>query len=282
MKQSLALITMVLALATGLHASDAFQLWKEAKGFWYDEKWEQAAEAYETLLKDHPDSQFRDKSRYFLAYCEVKLNNDDRAFEILSELIEDRSAQDDKNLLEDAKSLRLVIATDKAKRNPAMKSILVDSLKDPMRSIRFQAAHRLAGLKDATGIEVLFHVVENEKDSDLRDLATKDILLVGTDKDKKRLDDILRDMKNTSGDQAPKMLRFIIRDLKNNNETVKVNVPISLYPIILRGLTPEQRDLIEQNHIDLDQLARDLKNMPANTVIFELRNKDQEIKMFLD
>ncbi len=275
-------ILLALLISPNLMAGEDYNLWKEAKKYWYGEKWDEAAQTYEILLKNHPDSPFHYKSMYFLAYCEKKKGNDDRAFELVSQLIGEGEAQSNDNLIEDAKSLRLLIAYQRAKSQPSFKTVLRDALKDKSSAIRFQAASDLAELGERNGVNVLFEFIENTQDTDLRDLAIKKLLLVADEKDKKRLNAFLQEKRSQPGSDAPRMLRLVVRDLTSDNEAIKVNVPEKLLAILLKSLTPEQRDLIEQNNVDLDLLSREIRNMPPNTIIFEISDKNQEIKLILD
>ncbi|MCB1044273.1 MAG: tetratricopeptide repeat protein [Acidobacteria bacterium] len=273
----------MLGVCSAVLAGEDYDLWKEAKRYWYDEEWQKAADSYETLLTNYPNSPFHFKSMYFLAYCEVKMDRDDRAFELLTELVEGKNDdRKDGNLIEDAKSLRILIAFEKSKNDGSFKTVLKDALKDKSTSIRFQSASSLAELGDRACVNVLFQILETTKDADMRDLAIKKLLLVADEKDKKRLDSVLQEKRTEGGEGAPRMLRLIVRDLTGNKETVKVNVPEKLLSIVLRSLTPEQRDLIEQNAVDLDALSREIRNMPPNTVIFQISDKNQEIKLYLD
>lgn len=279
--------TMTIILITGLlcpncFAGDAYSLWKEAKRHWYDGEWAKAAQTYELLLEKHPDSPYQDKSMYFLAYCEEKMEHHSRAFEILSDLIDQRGSQADDNVIEDAKSLRLLIAFKQVDSDPSFKEVLKQSLRDRSKDIRMQAATNLAKLGDRSGISELFKILENEDDTDIRDVVIKHVLLVANEKDKKRLDALLESQRGSEVSGAPRMLRLVVRDLNSDNEALRVNVPEKLLHILLRSLTPEQRELIEQNHVDLDLLAKEMRNMPRHSIIFEIKDQNQEIKLILD
>lgn len=280
MRRFCVLLSIFFIILPGFSGED-YQLFKKAKELWYKEDWAQAGRAYEQIVEEYPDSQFFFKSIYHLAYCKYHLNEKLGAFALLSDLTRDNRV-DDENLVEDAKSFRLRIAYELARKEVGMKDVLIEGLKDPIEDIAFQAASWLAKLDDPSGLEILFRVVERENDADLRDKAVKDILKVGSEADRKRLDTILEEKKGQSDASAPKMLRLVVRDLKTDQETIKINLPISLFNIIFKSLSPEQRDLIEEGGVDLNNLAKSLKTMKPGSVLFEVRNNEEEIRLFLD
>lgn len=263
-------------------AGEVYQLFKQGKMYWYKEDWANAAETYQTLIQKYPDSPFYVKSVYHLAYCRYNLGQKMEAFDLLSDFVETRSSSEHANLVEDAKSLRLRIAYDLAPTKPFMENVLKESLKDPCEDIAFQAASWLAKLGDPAGLDVLFRALQQEHDTDLRGKAIKDIMRVGDDDDRARLDEILKKQRQQKGDEAPKMLRLVRRDLKTNQETIKINLPISLFSIIVKSLSAEELKMIADKNVDLNQIADDLKSLRSQTVIFEIVNQDEEIKLFLD
>jgi len=282
MKRTLILQCLMCLLSLPLLAGEDYQLFKEGKNYWYKDNWSQAADSFESLVKRYPDGPFYIKGLYFLGYCRYKLDQKDQAFEHLSQLIEASDPERNVNVVEDAKSLRLRIAFEHAEKDPEWKSVLIDALNDSASGIRLQAASWLAKLDDNSGMGVLFDVVENEGDHDLVDRAVRNILLIAGENEKQRLENLLDEKRKDDQGRTPKMVRLVIKNLDTNQETIKINLPMSLFPVLLKSLTPEQRDLIEEEGFDLEAIARSLKSVPAGTTLFEVKTPDEEIKLYLD
>ncbi len=236
---------------------------------------------YQALIDQYPDSPRRCKSENYLGYCYHNMGRPQEAFDVFSELIQ--RGQCDGDILQDAKSKRLNIAFEMVRAKPAMKKILLESLKDANIDIRLSGAVWLSELNDNAGMDVFFEVVENEKDQDRKDTAIKHILKSGSERDKARLQELLEESKNEPGKQA-RMVRLIIRDLKTNEETVKLNLPIGLINVVIKSFSEDQLQLIEEETgINLKSLNFNLEDLRAGEVLFQIIDGDrQEIKLFLE
>jgi len=261
-------------------AADDYNLWKKARKSWHADEWQAAAELFNQIIVEHPKSRYRCRSGYYLGYCYYRLEDKEKAFDILTQYASDNTCPNE--IAADAKDKRLQIAFEFAKKgNKDYHEILKESLNDSSLDARFTAAVFLSQLGDNSGLSVFFEVLEKETDSDLREIAMKHILKHGSQADKDRLKKILDEQKKqTSG--KPKMIRLIIRDLDTGSET-KVNLPIGLYNVVINSLNDEQMDLIqEQAGIDLRKLELNLEDLPKGKVLFSVLDGKQEIKLFVD
>lgn len=270
----------LLSLSPFLSASDDYDLWRKARKAWHGDEFQAAAEAFQGIIENHPKSRYRCKSGYYLGYCYYQLGDKEKAFDILTQYAADSTCPAE--TIADAKDKRLQIAYELAKKGDEdYKRILIDSLKDESLDARFSAAVFLSQLDDDSGIPVFFEVLEKEFDTDLREIAMKHILKLGSKEDKAKLEEIIKRQKSQMTGK-PKMIRLIIRELDTGNET-KVNLPIGLYNVVIKSLTDDQLDLIqEQAGIDLRKLELNLEDFPKGKVIFSVVDGKQEIKLFLD
>ena len=202
------------------------------------------------------------------------------AFGTFSELVREGSCRPE--AIDDAKSKRLHIAYELAGRDTSYKRVLKEGLNDPNIDLRLSSAMWLAELDDKSGLSVFFEVLETETDQDRRDTAIKYILKLGSEEDKERLKKILE--KPLPGGDKPKMLRLIIRDVSTNEETIKVNVPIGLFNVVIKSLSEEQLKLIEDEAgINLRNINIDLEDMPPGHILFKVIDPSgTEIKLFLE
>ncbi|CAM2066556.1 Tetratricopeptide repeat protein [Sulfidibacter corallicola] len=261
--------------------AEEFELWKQARAHWYNKEWTEAAQAYQTLIDKFPDSPRRCKSQNYLGYCYDRMGRKKEALDMFSQLVSQGNCKAETVL--DAKGERLKLAYELVAEDPALKSILEAGLRDPNIDIRMQAAIFLSNLDDKSGLDTFFEVVEESPDRDLRDTATKHIIKLGDDADKERLEKILEEQRLSKSGVKPKMIRLIIRKFSSTEETVKVNLPISLYGIVIRSLTDDQLKVIEeQAGIDLKRLSFNLEDLESGHVLFSVVTKDEEIKMFLE
>mgnify|MGYP003572025573 CR=1 FL=1 len=283
MKSAFTLILFaVAALSPSLIAGEDYDLWKKGRGYWYKNDWENAAKSFKTLIEKFPESPRRCKSENYLSYCYHKLDRRQEALEVLEKLIGENTCKQE--TLDDAKAKRLQLAFEMVEDEPAMKRILMDSLKDANLDIALSAAVWLSQLNDPAGIATFFRVLEKEDDQDRRNTASTHILKLGSDSDKTRLQTIIDDYKTKTANQSPKMIRLIIRDLKTHEETAKVNLPIGLYNVVIKSFSEEQLlQIKEEAGIDLRNLDMDLDQLPSGTVLFKIVDgKNQEIKLFLE
>ena len=262
---------------------DEYQLWRQARQYWYDEDWSQAAESYRAHIEKYPDSIRRCKSKNYLGYCYHKMGKDQAAFDIFSELVESGDCNSD--TVGDAKMKRLQIAYEMAGEDATMKQILLTSLADPNPDIRLSSAVWLSEMNDNSGIEIFFQILKTEEDPDRRDTAARHILKLGSERDKQRLEKILDEFKEKNSGRRPKMIRLTIIDLKNNTKDLEVNLPIRLFRVIVDALKEDDIEMIENEvGIDLKKLdLTSLEGMDTGTIIVKIINgKNQEIKLFLD
>ena len=275
------LILLLAFLAPMAMAAGDFDLWKTGRSFYWDENWEKAAENFQKLVDGYPESRFRCKSGYFLGYCLDKMGRHKEAFERFTWVVEQNNCRNE--TVEDAKAKRQQLAYEFAKTDPAYKKVLIDDLQDGNADIRLSSAMWLAILEDRAGLPVLFDVVENDGDKDRRDNASRHILKVGNDEDKARLETILETKKSDAGGK-PTMVRLIIRDLSKNEDTVRINLPIELFNVVVKSLSEEQLDQInERAGVNLRNFNFDLDSLPSGKVLFKIIDGDQqEIKLFLE
>ena len=280
LKRSYFLLILALTAIPSLLGND-YQLWKSGRQSWYDDDWASAVTSFQELIAKHPESRFRCKSAYYLAYSLFKLGKVQQSLETLNQLIQTSACTPE--TIDDAKAKRLQIAFELAPTDPSHRKVLQEGLLDPNIDIRLSAAVWLSELNDASGMGVFFEVLENEKDRDRKDTAIKHILKLGSEVDKARLNEILKKQKEESAGK-PKMVRLIIRDLKTNEESIKINLPIGLFSVVIKSLSDEQIDLVkEQAGIDLRNFNLNLEDLPAGKILFEVTDRDQtQIKLFLE
>lgn len=276
-------LILCLMIAMPLAASDDYELYKQARTYWLDNNWEEAAKAYKTLIAKYPNSSRRCKSENYLAYCYRNMGKMREAFDLFSQTI--ASGHCSEETLADARSERVNLAALLIKSDPSMKQVLIKALGDGNKDIRFLAALKLAGLGDTAGIKIFFQIVEQETDQDLRELAVTNIMKYGTKTDKDRLQVQLNKHREANKGKKSKMIRLIIRDLNTNKTETRLNVPIGLFQNILALLSDDQIDLIRQETkmdfsamttVKLEQYA------PGTVLVKVVDGSKKEIKVFLE
>lgn len=262
--------------------ADDYDLWKEGRLHWYEDEWEQAAAAYQKLIDQFPNSRRRCKAENYLGYCYKEMGKLTEAYDAFTRVILNNDCED--SVVDDARATRIQIAYEIYQRDqdPSMKETLLEGLADPNLDIRFMSARWLSMLDDPSGLEVFFEVLQNADDQDRRDLAAQEILKVGSNADKERLDEILNEQKQEG--RKAKMVRLIVRDLKSGEVTVRLNLPISLFKVLLRSLSDDQLEVIEeQAGIDLRNFDFEWDSLQSGYQLFRVIDGDnQEIKMILE
>ncbi|MDJ0836016.1 MAG: HEAT repeat domain-containing protein [Acidobacteriota bacterium] len=260
--------------------SQEYDVYKKARMAWFNNEWLEAIKHYNQHIKQFPDSPRVCKSRANVGYCYEKLGDKKMAFETFTNLIEDGNCK--KDILTDARSERMKLAFELVSEDKEMKNVLLQGLTDENEDLRFFAAVYLSRLDDPSGIEVFFHTVSNDPDSDRRDIASRHILKLGTDKDKDRLNKILAERQNS--DIPPKLIKLVIRNLGTGKEEVNVTLPIKLFQAITKALKDDDLEFIKnETGIDLNKIDINLEALPSGKVLFKLIDEDQrEIKIFLE
>lgn len=281
MKNRQLLVLLFALMAPAIALAGDYDLWKEGRGFYWEENWQEAAKTFKKLVEGFPESRFRCRSGYYLGYCYDKMGKHKEAFDSFTWVIEQKDCKDETT--DDAKAKRQQTAYEFSKVDLSYKKVLVDDLNDENIDIRLSAAMWLSMLDDRSGMNVFFDIMENETAQDRRDNATRNILKLGTDQDKARLEKILEAQKTVSKGK-PTMVRLIIRDLSKNQETMKLNLPISLINVVVKSLSDEQLDQInEKAGVNLRNFNFDLEALPSGKVLFKIiDDKQQEIKLFLE
>ncbi|MCB1052439.1 MAG: tetratricopeptide repeat protein [Acidobacteria bacterium] len=275
------MISTLLLAFISLAPGEDYSLYIAGKSNSLKENWENAAQSYRQLIANYPNSPYVNPSRYFLGYCLFNQGKKTEAFKELQSLIKKPNGAQDEVVF-DAKGLSLKIAFSLASEDKNMHTYLKTNLNDPMREIAFEAACFLAELNDKSGMEVLFQIVESESDGILRDRAVRYILKIGSDSDKKRLDDTLKNLQTKKVKTAPKMVHLLIEYKTSKDSNVRINVPISLFNILIKSFDTKQMEIIKDSNVDLDKIALSLAEMEPGTVILEIDNKEMYIKMWVD
>ncbi len=278
--QRLLFLCFLLPASLTALAAEDYDLWKQGRVSWYAKDWQKASETFKELIDNYPKSRFLCKSKYYLGYCYDQMGDKTLAFDEFSNLLKTDCPSE---TLNDAQAKRLQIAFEKAKDEPSYKDVLKNALEEKNTDLRLVAARWLAELGSSSGLNVCFDILESDTNVDRRDSAIRVILKVGDAKDKERLQQMLDAFKQRDH-KAPKMVRLIMRDLKTNEETLKVNLPISLFNVLVKSLTEEQLGVIqEEAGIDLRNFNLNLEEMPSGKVLFKVVDKDStEIKVFLE
>lgn len=274
-------LLMMLAFLPSAFAAEEYELWKSGRHAWHQRDWNSAIKIFQEFVASYPESRYRCKVDYYLGYCYDKSNDKQKAFDIFSTMISEAKCRT--NLLDDARAKNLNIAFEMVKDgDESKKKVLIDNLSVNNSFIRLSSAVLLSELDDRAGMSVFFDIMENVTDQESRDTAARHILKLGSKEEKERLQKLLTAAKTNQ--KNAKMVRLVMRDLNSNEQTMKLNLPIALFNVVIKSLTPEQLDLIEKEaNINLRRFDIELDKMPAGKVLFRVVDKNnQEIKVYLE
>lgn len=137
----------------GLQNDPSHRLYLEAKKRSFNQQWQQAAQLFEQLVKDYPESHYRAEAQFWVGYCLEKDGKYKKAYDALAAL---EKKFPNSVWLDDAELHKIYLAEKLAdKRGDAYYMFLRRQLDHEDMDLRYQAAMALGRLGDRTALPPL-------------------------------------------------------------------------------------------------------------------------------
>ncbi|MBD3412937.1 MAG: hypothetical protein GF421_00705 [Candidatus Aminicenantes bacterium] len=272
----LALLVMVFScLQAYSGAQSDEELFREAKILIFDKKWEQAQQKLDDLLELYPQSPLYSQALFYKGRCLSEQKGEERkAIEVYKQYKQQEDA--DKNLIQESQIKIIDLSFQLFERG--QRSFLREieqALKSRNRAVKYYAAFKLSYTSDERtarkGLPVLGDILEQEKDSELRERAKLAVLRIDPD--------ALRDIQDQEYDSEPKL--FCIRVFKKGEKeaSFSVNIPWALADLALQSIPEEERESLRKEGYDLDEIMDRLTKINGN--IIEIKGEDSIIQIWI-
>lgn len=278
-----ALVTIILLgfvciFAAG-QASPDEKLFERGKRLFFDEKWEDAQEAFEELLDDHPDSPLVPQATFYRATCLARQKgHEEEALEAYKDYLSSRGKNE--SLAREAETSIIDLAYELYKDDEeAYLDEIEQRLESRKRDIRYYAAFKLSLVKDkqisVQAIPVLERIIVEESDGDLRDRAKIALLRISPES--------LKDVEDRGEKGGAKVLKIRVMIEGRKEAEFSLNIPWALADLALSAIPEKDKAALRREGYDLDKIINQLTRMKDN--IIEIRPKEDRtrvIKMWIE
>jgi len=238
----------------------------EAKTLFFDRKYAEARKAWTAVR----DARTNDAAPYWIARCSELLGEDARALDEYGRYLAARPSDD--VLAEEARTSRIGLAL-RLYRSGHREHlrVIVDSLDDPSRTVRYFAALQLASLGPPAGrpaVPVLRRIVEDERDADLVDRAKLALM---------RLDpqSLPPEPGRRRGGVSVSGRWIHVQIYDKGKPKVDIRFPLALAELVFKNLPEDTRRELKGRGYDADNFLEQLQELgPARLV--DIQGEDGE------
>jgi hypothetical protein len=272
------LFGFVSGLAVAQESSDT-KLFEKAKRLFFDEKWEDAQEAFEDLLDDYSDSSLVPPATFYRAACLARRKgHEEDAIEAYKDYRSSKGKND--SLAREAETSIIDLAYELYKDDEEdYLDEIEQRLESPNRDIRYYAAFKLSLVKDkqitVQAIPVLERIIVEESDKDLRDRAKISLLRISPES--------LKDVEDREEKGRAKVLKIRVIVEGRKEAEFSLNIPWALADLALQAIPEKDKAALRREGYDLDRIIRDLTRIRGN--IIEIRppeDKKRLIKLWIE
>jgi hypothetical protein len=252
------------------------ELFQEAKILIFDKKWEQAKQKLDDLLASYPKSLLYSQALFYKGKCLSEQEGEERnAIEVYKQYKDRKDA--DKNLIQESETKIIDLSYDLYEQG---RTSYLDEIELALRSrdkaVRYYAAIKLSKISDKKtarkGLPVLEDILEQEKDTELRDLAKLAVLRIDPD--------ALGNIRDHEYKSRPRMLCIRIYDIGEKEASFSLNIPWALADLALSSIPEEDRKEMREEGYDLDEILKELTRIKGN--ILEIKGEDSVIKIWIE
>lgn len=252
------------------------KLFQEAKILLFDEKWGQAQEKLEELLARYPQSPLAPQAVFYRAKCLGKQKGKEKdALEAYENYLQ--LPEKNRSFIEESETSIIDLSYDlSVKGEKSYLNEIGERLQSSNRVVSYYAAFKLSLVKDksvaAKAIPVLKQIIEEEKDTDLKDRARVALLRVSPS--------ALKQVEQEREEGSAKILKIRVQVKGEKEPEVSINIPWALADLALRAIPEKDRASLRNEGYDLDKIVDMLTKTKGS--IIEIREKDRIIKIWID
>ncbi len=279
-KTAFYLIVFVLAsvsLQASFLESPDEKLFQDAKILIFDREWRKAQVKLEEIIEDYPDSRWYSEAVFYLGKCiEEQRGKEREALRIYKKYIKLDSRS--RSLMEESE-ISIVDISFKLYEQERKKSYLKEidrRLSSENKVVKYWAAFKISRANDRKvalkAKPVLFSILEEERDDDLRDRAKIYLLRIDPD--------ALQDYEEEKYERKAKILKFRVYKKGQKEPDFSLNIPWALADLALSSIPDDLKEELREEGYDLDKIAEELTRVRGNIV--EIKGKKSVFKFWID
>jgi hypothetical protein len=272
-----------LALAVAVPAKDQ-EILNQGKILMMEQKWEEARQVFQRLIRDFPQSSLLPQAYFQSAYCLRLQKKPEEALLAYEQFLQ--KYPNEPFLARDARQTIVDLAASLvAQGKPAYRNRLIAALKDPRKEVRYFAAVRCSSLKDrqldTMIVPVLREIVANEKQQDLVMPASLALLSIDPAALAKPEPQKKAKSESKKTNAAVKMFHLrIYEGGENTKPKVELDIPVSFAQLAVTALDESAKAEIRKKGVDIDNIWESLNRLgPTN--ILTIRNGPNVIKIWI-
>ena len=256
---------VVLAtLASAAYSQSDPEKLRTAKALTFDRKYAEARKAWQDILASSTGLQ-ADQAAYWIARSSENLGESERALREYGSFL--AKNPQDRALAEEARTSRIGLAARLYKAGARQHLPLLETaLTDSSKTVRYFAALQLADLGPEVGkkaVPVLKHILEEEKDEDLRERAKLGLLKL----DPQSLSRLTNQQAGPGGGGAGRFVRLRIYESGKTEPTVSLNFPLVLAEMLFKSLPDDAKRDLRREGYDADNFFARLKKLPPTEIL---------------
>ncbi len=272
------LLGFVSALAAAQQSPDE-KLFEKAKSLFFDEKWEDAQEAFEDLLDDYPKSSLVPQATFYRATCLARQKgHEEEAIEAYKDYLSGKGRND--SLAREAETSIIDLAYELYKDDEEdYLDEIEQRLESPNRGIRYYASFKLSLVKDKQiaiqAIPVLERIIVEESDRDLRDRAKIALLRIAPDS--------LKDVQDREEKGRAKVLKIRVMVEGRKEAEFSLNIPWALADLALQAIPEKDKTALRREGYDLEKIIHQLTRIKGNIIeIHPKEDRSRVIKLWIE
>ncbi len=260
------------------------ELFNQGKVLMFEQKWDEARQAFQRLIRDFPQSVLLPQAYFHSAYCLRLQNKPEEALQAY-ELFLHKYPNEPFFVGEARQTVVELAASLVGEGKTAYRNRLVAALKDPRKDVRYFAAIRCGSLKDRQLnpliVPVLQEILAKEKQPDLVNPASLALLSI----DPAALSPAApkRELKSQARQQnsSVKVFRLMIYEGdEKSSPKVDLTVPVSFAQALIAALDEPTRAELRKKGIDINNIWDGLNRMGTMNIL-TLRNGRNIVKLWI-
>ncbi|MBZ5498494.1 MAG: tetratricopeptide repeat protein [Acidobacteriia bacterium] len=261
------------------------EILNQAKILMMEQKWEEARQVFQRLIREFPQSPLLSQAYFHTAYCLRLQNRPEEALVAYDQFL--KKYPKEPFLAAEAGRAVVNLAASLVEQGKAVyRSRLVSALADPNKEVRYFAAFRCSSLKDrqlnSLCVPVLKEIVAKEKELDLVTPASIALLRI----DPAALAQPAESKKQAKGgskqgNTAVRMIHLqIFESGEKNPPTVELNFPVSFAQLLIAALDEPTKAEIRKKGFDIENISESLNRL-SPTNILTIRNGPRVVKLWI-
>jgi len=253
------------------------KLFQDAKILIFDKEWRKAQNKLEEVIEDYPESPWYSEAVFYLGKClEEQRGKETEALRIFKKYIK----LDERSLsLTEESEIAIVDLSFKLYEQKGKKSYLKEiesRLSSENKVIKYWAAFKISKAENRKvalkAKPVLLTILEEERDSELRDRAKIYLLRIDPD--------ALQDYEEETYEREAKILKFRVYKKGKKEPDFSLNIPWALADLALSSIPEDLKKELREEGYDLDKIAKELTRVRGNIV--EVKGEKSVFKFWID